>query len=265
MLIDVKNTIPIPAFENAGIGICVSNVSIVYRNGHIAIHDASFTVPVGSITALVGINGSGKSTLFKGIMGFIRLAEGNICVLGLSINAALRKNLVAYVPQSEDIDWNFPVLVKDVVMMGRYGHMGILRLARDRDQKSVAEALARVGISDLCKRQIGELSGGQRKRVFLARALAQGAQVILLDEPFAGVDIETEEAIMKLMNVLRDEGKVILISTHNLRSVPEFCDRTVFVKNTVLAQGPTHNVFTRSNLEKTFGGFLRVRLKTNAH
>ncbi|WP_438268403.1 manganese/iron ABC transporter ATP-binding protein [Mariluticola halotolerans] len=243
--------------ENAGAGIAVHDVTVTYRNGHTALRDASFETPTGTITALVGVNGSGKSTLFKAIMGFVRTAKGSISVLGMSVPEALKKSIVAYVPQAEEVDWSFPVLVEDVVMMGRYGHMNMLRMPRDADRHAVDEALERVGMSSFRKRQIGELSGGQRKRVFLARALAQNGQVILLDEPFTGVDVKTEEAIIILLKALRDEGRVMLVSTHNLGSVPEFCDRTVLVKNTVLAYGPTAEIFTHDNLEKTFGGVLR--------
>jgi len=238
-------------------GIIVSHATVTYRNGHTALRDASFTSPTGSITALVGVNGSGKSTLFKAIMGFVRLAHGDISVLGMPVAQALRQNIVAYVPQSEEVDWNFPVLVEDVVMMGRYGHMNWLRMARPVDHAAVATALERVGMAEYRERQIGELSGGQRKRVFLARALAQDARVILLDEPFTGVDVKTEDAIITLLRDLRDEGRVMLVSTHNLGSVPEFCDRTVLLRNTVLAYGPTPETFTQENLTLAFGGVLR--------
>jgi manganese/iron transport system ATP-binding protein len=170
---------------------------------------------------------------------------------------ALSRNLVAYVPQSEEVDWNFPILVEDVVMMGRYGHMNFLRIPGRRDRKAVDDALARVNMSDFRKRQIGELSGGQKKRVFLARALAQESDVILLDEPFTGVDLTTEEQIITLLTELRREGKVMLVSTHDLGSVPHFCDYSVFVKGTVIAFGPTDTTFTEANLEKAFGGALR--------
>ncbi len=251
-----------PAFaaspdEAGDSGLMVTGATVTYRNGHTALRDASFEIPTGTITALVGVNGSGKSTLFKAIMGFVRLAKGEISILGLPVAQALKKNLVAYVPQSEDVDWNFPVLVEDVVMMGRYGHMNMMRIARAADHEAVSTALARVGMSDFRKRQIGELSGGQKKRVFLARALAQDGRVILLDEPFTGVDVKTEDAIVTLLRSLRDEGRVMLVSTHNLGSVPEFCDRTVLIKGTVLAYGSTAETFTQANLEKTFGGVLR--------
>ncbi|SQD78040.1 manganese/iron ABC transporter ATP-binding protein [Moritella yayanosii] len=238
-------------------GLEVNDISVTYRNGHTALYNASFSLPKGSITALVGINGSGKSTLFKAIMGFVTLAKGSVNILGMPVKKALKSNLVAYVPQSEEIDWNFPILVEDVVMMGRYGHMNMLRIAKPNDHDKVNMALDRVSMGEFKHRQIGELSGGQKKRVFLARALAQESQVILLDEPFTGVDVKTEEQIMALLRELRGEGKVILVSTHNLGSVPEFCDRTVLINRTILDAGLTKDVFTQDNLQKTFGGVLR--------
>ena len=242
---------------SVGTGIITKDVTVIYRNGHAALRDASFEIPKGTITALVGVNGAGKSTLFKAIMGFVPIAKGEILVLGLPAKTALKKNIVAYVPQAEEVDWTFPVLVDDVVMMGRYGHMGFLRRPSQADRDAVVRALARVNMLDFRDRQIGELSGGQRKRIFLARALAQEGQVILLDEPFTGVDVQTEDAIITLLREMRDEGRVILVSTHNLGSVSEFCDRTVLVKETVLAYGPTEQTFTHKNLEIAFGGVLR--------
>lgn len=238
-------------------GIVVNGVTVTWRNGHTALRNASFTVPGGSIAALVGVNGSGKSTLFKAIMGFVRLTAGKISVLAIPTRQALRKNLVAYVPQSEEVDWSFPVLVEDVVMMGRYGHMGMLRIAKGRDRQIVTDALERVDMVDFRYRQIGELSGGQKKRVFLARAIAQQGEVILLDEPFTGVDVKTEAKIISLLKELRAEGKTMLVSTHNLGSVTAFCDYTVMVKGTVLASGPTDTTFTAENLEQAFSGVLR--------
>jgi manganese/iron transport system ATP-binding protein len=238
-------------------GIVAQDVTVTYRNGHTALWNASFAIPRGTVTALVGVNGAGKSTLFKAIMGFVPAAQGQIRILGQEVKTALARNLVAYVPQSEEVDWAFPVLVEDVVMMGRYGHMGFLRRPKAADHAAVDQALRRVNMQDFRHRQIGELSGGQRKRVFLARALAQDGQVILLDEPFTGVDVKTEEQIIALLRELRDEGRVMLVSTHNLGSVPEFCDRTVLVKGTVLAHGLTETTFTRENLEQAFGGVLR--------
>ncbi len=243
--------------SNLGTGITTTNLSVTYRNGHTALRNASFEIPNGTITALVGVNGAGKSTLFKALMGFIPPATGEINILGMSVKNALKKNIVAYVPQAEEVDWSFPVLVEDVVMMGRYGHMGFLRNPKKADLQSVTSALERVDMINFRHHQIGELSGGQRKRVFLARALAQNGQVVLLDEPFTGVDVQTEEAIIQLLREMRDEGKIILVSTHNLGSVPEFCDRSILVKQTILAHGPTDTTFTRENLELAFGGVLR--------
>ena len=246
-----------PGGSDGADGIEAVDVTVTYRNGYTALRNATFAIPRGTITALVGVNGAGKSTLFKAIMGFVPAARGTIRLLGLEVKEALKRNLVSYVPQAEEVDWTFPVLVEDVVMMGRYGHMGFLRRPSRTDRAAVDVALERVGMQDYRKRQIGELSGGQKKRVFLARALAQDGQVILLDEPFTGVDVKTEEQIVALLRDLREEGRVMLVSTHNLGTVPEFCDRTVLVKGTVLAYGPTETTFTRENLELAFGGVLR--------
>ena len=238
-------------------GIRAEGVTVTYRNGHTALIDASFAIPTGTITALVGVNGAGKSTLFKALMDFVPVSRGTVEILGQPVAKALKNQSIAYVPQAEEVDWSFPVLVEDVVMMGRYGHMGFLRHARPQDHEAVTAALKRVNMTEFRNRQIGELSGGQKKRVFLARALAQDAKVILLDEPFTGVDVKTEEQIIALLRTLRDEGRVMLVATHNLGSVPEFCDRVVMVKGTVLTHGLTEDVFTPENLRMAFGGVLR--------
>lgn len=233
------------------------DLTVIYANGHVALRDMSFALRGGTITGLVGVNGSGKSTLFKAIMGFVRPTRGTIRIGGGAVAEALRRNMIAYVPQSEDVDWNFPVLVEDVVMMGRYGHMGFLRIPSQVDRQKVTDALARVGMSAFRARQIGELSGGQKKRVFLARALAQESTIILLDEPFTGVDVTTEAAIVELLRDLRAQGHLILVSTHNLGSVPEFCDHVLLINRGLIAAGPTAETFTQANLEATFGGVLR--------
>ena len=161
--------------------LIVENVSVTYRNGEVGLNDATFCIPSGSIAGLVGVNGAGKSTLFKVIMGFVSASDGHVSIFGQSVKSALKQNRIAYVPQSEEVDWTFPVLVEDVVMMGRYGRMNWLRLPKPNDHIAVENALDRVGMADFRKRQIGELSGGQRKRVFLARAIAQKSKLILLD------------------------------------------------------------------------------------
>ncbi len=243
-------------------GIEASNLTVVYRNGNVALENVNFEIPTSTICALVGINGSGKSTLFKAIMGFVPVTVGQVDILGQPAGKVLARNTVAYVPQNEEVDWNFPVLVEDVVMMGRYGHMGLLRIPSKLDRLKVDHALARVGMSEYRKRQIGELSGGQKKRVFLARALAQEGKVILLDEPFTGVDVNSEDAIIELLRSLRDDGHVILVSTHNLGSVPQFCDQVILINRTVLDYGETEAVFTQTNLHRAFGGTLRFHVLT---
>ncbi|WP_304622738.1 MULTISPECIES: manganese/iron ABC transporter ATP-binding protein [unclassified Pantoea] len=231
----------------------VNQVSVTYRNGHTALRDATFSVPASSIAALVGVNGAGKSTLFNAIMGFVPLTAGSVTLAEMPVKRALKQNLVAYVPQSEEVDWHFPVRVEDVVMMGRYGYMNMLRLPRAVDKQCVDEALTRVGMGAYRERQIGELSGGQKKRVFLARALAQDARIILLDEPFTGVDVNTEAAIITLLRELRNEGRTMLVSTHDLNAVPEYCDRCVLVNTTVIASGLLAEAFTADHLARAFG------------
>lgn len=235
----------------------VNDVTVTYNNGHVALYDASFQLAEGTICALVGVNGSGKSTLFKAVMGFLKPAKGSVRIADHSVEDAQRKNWVAYVPQAEEVDWNFPVSVWDVVLMGRYGYMNFLRIPSAQDKRIAMESLERVKMQEYRHRQIGELSGGQKKRVFLARALAQDGRVMLLDEPFTGVDVRTESAIIDLLRELRKDGHIILVSTHNLGSVPDFCDQVVLINRTVLAFGPTAEVFTEENLSRAFGGVLR--------
>jgi manganese/iron transport system ATP-binding protein len=240
-----------------GASLSVQDVTVTYPSGVTALEKATFELGAGTICGLVGVNGSGKSTLFKAIMGFVDPRRGAVRIGGLPAREALKRGYVAYVPQSEDVDWNFPVLVEDVVMMGRYGHMNFLRIPSAVDKRKVGEALERVGMTAYRHHQIGELSGGQKKRVFLARALAQEGRVILLDEPFTGVDVKTEIAIVDLLRQLRASGHLMLVSTHNLGSVPDFCDHVVLLNRVVLAAGPTARTFTQKNLELAFGGVLR--------
>ena len=236
----------------------VEEVTVAY-NGKVALHGANLELRAGSISGLVGMNGSGKSTLFKAIMGFVKPTNGRVLIKGMSMRKAQKQNLVAYIPQSEDVDWNFPINVQDVVMMGRYGYMNCLRIPGENDRHAVAESLARTNMTELKLRQIGELSGGQKKRAFVARALAQQAQVILLDEPFAGVDVKTEKALIQLLVELRNMGHTILISTHDLSSISTFCDDVVLINRTILAYGPTEEVFTEENISRTFGGMIPAK------
>ena len=167
---------------------------------------------------------------------------------------AQKQQLMAYVPQADEVDWHFPISVYDVVMMGRYGYMNLFRIPSRRDRRIVMESLARVDMSELKDRQIGELSGGQKKRAFLARALAQEGKVILLDEPFTGVDVKTEKSVVNLLLQLRNEGHTVLVSTHDLASISTFCDRVILLNQTILAAGTTADTFTEDNLIMTFGG-----------
>jgi manganese/iron transport system ATP-binding protein len=233
----------------------VEDVSVAYSEGLLALRNANLRLEAGSICGLIGLNGSGKSTLFKTIMGFLPPMAGRVRVLGRSSREARQEGLIAYVPQSEEVDWNFPVSVWDVVLMGRYGHMNRLRIAKKTDLELVAQSLERVGMGAFAKRQIGELSGGQKKRAFLARALAQQGQMMLFDEPFGGVDATTEEVIIRLLTELRSQGHTVLISTHDLDSVKSFCDQVALIANrTVLEYGDTETVFTPNNLMRVFGG-----------
>ena len=235
------------------ISIDIEDVTVAY-NGKVALQSASLQLKAGTICGLVGMNGSGKSTLFKAIMGFVKPTSGRVLINRLPIRQVQKKNLVAYVPQSEEVDWNFPVSVHDVVMMGRYGYMNILRIPKTHDRSVVQTSLERVEMWQLQDRQIGELSGGQKKRTFFARALAQESTVLLLDEPFAGVDIKTEKMMINLLMELRQKGYTILISTHDLASIKTFCDQVVLINRTILAYGNTADVFTEENLSRTFGG-----------
>lgn len=235
-----------------GTGVDVDGVTVAYH-GVVALRDVSVRLRPGTICGLVGMNGSGKSTLFKAIMGFVTTQRGRVLVGGLLPCAVQKRGLVAYVPQSEEVDWAFPVSVEDVVMMGRYGYMSPLRIPRRADREAVAQALDRVAMTDLAGRQIGELSGGQKKRAFLARALAQQATVLLLDEPFAGVDVTTQSLVTDLLVELRSAGRTMLVSTHDLPSVTEFCDDVVLLNRTVVAHGSAAEVMTEEHLAMTFG------------
>jgi ABC-type Mn2+/Zn2+ transport system ATPase subunit len=235
------------------ISIDIENVTVAYH-GKVALHGASLQLEAGTICGLVGMNGAGKSTLFKAIMGFVKPVTGRVLVNGLPIRQVQKKSLVAYVPQSEEVDWQFPVSVYDVVMMGRYGYMNLLRIPKLSDKQAVRESLERVEMWQMRDRQIGELSGGQKKRAFFARALAQQGTTLLLDEPFAGVDIKTEKMMIDLLIELRQAGHTVLISTHDLASITTFCDKVVLINRNILAYGDTSEVFTEENLSRAFGG-----------
>lgn len=232
--------------------IAVEQVSVHY-GGVSALDRVSFVLERAQVCGLIGVNGSGKSTLFRFLMGLVSAQQGSVSLFGLSSTAARKERLVAYVPQSEDVDWNFPVSVQDVVMMGRYAHMGTLRLPSRADRVAVDSALDRVGLTALRTRQIGELSGGQKKRAFVARGIAQDAQLLLLDEPFAGVDKTSEATMIELLRELKEEGRTALVSTHDLAGLPHLCDRAILLHQRILAEGTPGNVLTSANLARAFG------------
>jgi manganese transport system ATP-binding protein len=227
---------------------------IVVRYGEVvALDGAALTLRQGTVTGLVGMNGAGKSTLFQAIMGVVPLERGRVLIDGGPARDARRAARVSHVPQSETIDWSFPISVVDTVMMGRYGRLGVARRARAVDRTAVAEALARVELADLSERQIGRLSGGQRKRAFVARAIAQDAPLLLLDEPFAGVDARSESLIVQLLRELAAEGRTILVSTHDLPALPRLADDVVLLRQKVLFHGPTAEGLRSDRLASAFG------------
>lgn len=245
-------------------GIVVSGVSVRYRD-IVALDDVHLTVTPGRVTALIGMNGSGKSTLFKSITGLVRPASGRVSVGGEPPAAARRHGLIGYVPQSEDVDWTFPVSVRDVVMMGRYGRLGPTRRPRPDDHRAVDDALERVELADLADRQIGQLSGGQRKRAFVARGIAQDAGVLLLDEPFAGVDKKSEATIVRLLRELAADGRPVLVSTHDLHALPSLADEAVLLLRRVVFQGTVDQALRPEMLARAFGLTDERPLTTEEH
>ena len=225
--------------------LTVDNLTVVYEQ-QVAVHDLCFDVPTGARVSVIGPNGAGKSTLMKAIMGLLPLQSGTI-----RCDAPL-----GYVPQYEDVNWDFPVTVRDVVMMGRTRHIGWLRWPNSAHWKAVEKALDRVGMADLADRQVGELSGGQRRRVFIARALAQEAEVLVLDEPFSGVDARAEGEIMQVLDDLHTAGMTILLSTHDLDLAFQRFDRVMALHHHMVAYGPPAEVYNRATLAQLYGSRL---------
>lgn len=225
----------------------------VHYGDVLALDSATVSIDAGQVCGLIGMNGSGKSTLFKAIMGLVHLDRGSVLIDGDSPAQARKSGVIGYVPQSEDVDWSFPLSVCDVVMMGRYGRQGWTRRPSRVDQHAVDEALDRVELTDFAARQVGALSGGQRKRAFVARGIAQGATIMLLDEPFAGVDKRSEATISTLLRSLSAEGRTILISTHDLHALTDLCDEAILLMRKVLLQGHPCEVLKPDNLALAFG------------
>lgn len=232
--------------------IAVRDVTVRYRDV-LALDGASFELNAGTVCGLVGMNGSGKSTLLSTILGLVRPESGEVRIDGADPHLARGAGAIAYVPQSERVDWSFPLNVRDVVMMGRYGRLGFTRRPRDPDRRAVAEALERVELAELAERQIGRLSGGQRKRAFVARGIAQEARILLLDEPFAGVDRKSQASMSALLRELAAEGATVLIATHDLAGLPELCDEAVLLMHRVLVHDTPTEVLRPDNLALAFG------------
>jgi manganese transport system ATP-binding protein len=232
--------------------IAVEGVSVRYGDV-VALDGVDLELQPGRVCALIGMNGSGKSTLLKAIVGLVRPTRGTVLLGGEDPAAARRRGALAYVPQSEDVDWRFPVSVRDVVMMGRYGRQGPTRRPSADDRAAVDDALARVDLTGLADRQIGRLSGGQRKRAFVARGIAQDAGILLLDEPFAGVDKPSEATIVRLLRDLAAEGRTVLVTTHDLAAVATLADEAVLLLRRVLVHGTPAEVLTPENLGRAFG------------
>ncbi len=240
---------------NTSIPIEVHDLTVAYHHRPV-LWDVDVTFPEGKLIAIVGPNGAGKSTLIKAIMGLVPLASGHVEVYGKPSSQG--RTAVAYVPQRGSVDWDFPTTALDVVLMGRYGQMGIFGRPRKRDKEIAAQCLEKVGMQDYANRQISQLSGGQQQRVFIARALAQQARVYLMDEPFAGVDASTERAIVTLLRDLREQGSTVICVHHDLQTVPEYFDNVLLLNMRCVAFGPVEDVFTQENIHKTYGGHLSL-------
>lgn len=234
-----------------GLALHVEDLTVAYE-GKPALWDIDLNVPPGVMAAIIGPNGAGKSTLLKTVLGLTRATAGHICVHG----RAPRHNLhrIGYVPQRSAVDWDFPTTVLDVVMMGRYGHLGWLRWPGRDERERAMTALQTVQMDHLAERQISQLSGGQQQRVFLARALVQEADVYFLDEPLAGVDATTERVIVQLLKQLRDAGKTVIVVHHDLQTVRDYFDWLVILNVRVIAQGRVEEVYTGEYLRRAYGG-----------
>ena len=233
----------------------IHDMTVAYHRKPV-LWDVDLTAPEGKLIGIVGPNGAGKSTLIKAVLGLVPLASGRVEFYGRPY--ARQRHLVGYVPQRESVDWDFPVTALDVVMMGTYGGLGWFRRPGARQRRQAHQCLAQVDMEPLGRRQIRQLSGGQQQRVFLARALAQDAQIYFMDEPFAGVDAATEQAIVGLLQSLRHSGKTVLVVHHDLQTVRDYFDHVILLNMRLIAEGPTETTFTPENLNKTYAGRLTV-------
>jgi manganese/zinc/iron transport system ATP- binding protein len=235
--------------------ILIENLRVSYNSTPVLI-GIDLHIDSGLLVGILGPNGAGKSTLFKAIMGLVPIDRGRILVDGDSIDN--KRSSIAYVPQKESIDWDYPITVEEVALIGRYPHLGLIRRPGKADMRIVQKGLQAVGIEHLAKRQIGQLSGGQQQRVFLARALVQEADILLLDEPFVGVDAATEETVLSLVKKLKEEGRTIVIVSHDLGKASENFDRLALINQRLVAYGPVGEVFVPELLNQAYGGRLTM-------
>lgn len=246
----------VPVHERA---IEVHDLTVAYRQKPV-LWGVDFSLPKGQLIGLVGPNGAGKSTLLKAILNLVPTASGWVKIFNQPYHT--QRHRIGYVPQRESVDWDFPTDALDVVLMGRYGRVGLFRRPSRADRDIARACLEKVGMADYADRQISQLSGGQQQRVFLARALAQDAEIYLMDEPFAGVDATTERSIVALLTQLKSEGKTVLVVHHDLQTIPEYFDWVVLLNMRLIAAGPTETTFTEENLRKTYGGRLTAMAQT---
>lgn len=233
----------------------IHNLTVSYERKPV-LWDIDLSIPKGALVGIIGPNGAGKSTLIKAVMGLLPLSSGYVKLMDKNLDEVRDK--VSYVPQRESVDWDFPISVFEVVLMGRYGKMGLMRRPSKKDKEVAQQSLEQVGMSAFASRQISQLSGGQQQRVFLARALAQEADLYLMDEPFVGVDAATESAIITLLREMREKGKTVIVVHHDLQSAAEYFDWTVLLNMRLVASGKTKTTLTPSLLEETYGGRLTV-------
>lgn len=246
---------PLGSEHLADAALSIHDMTVAYHKKPV-LWDVDVDVPPRKLVGLVGPNGAGKSTLIKAVMNLVPRVSGQVLVFGKPYEQ--NRNRVGYVPQRESVDWDFPVSALDVVCMGCYGRIGWLRPVSLKYRREAMQALDRVGLADLARRQISQLSGGQQQRTFLARALVQNADLYLMDEPFAAVDAATERAIVQVLRDLRAAGKTVVVVHHDLQTVPEYFDQVIMINMRIVAHGPTEQVFTNENLQRTYGGKLTL-------
>jgi manganese/zinc/iron transport system ATP- binding protein len=233
----------------------IHDMTVAYHRKPV-LWDIDLEVPEGKLVGIVGPNGAGKTTLIKAVLGLLPLASGKVEIYGQPYTQ--QRHLIGYVPQRESVDWDFPVTVGDVVLMGTYGRLGWFRRPGRTERDVAKRCLAQVGMSEFANRQIRQLSGGQQQRVFLARALAQEARVYFMDEPFSGVDAATETAIIELLQNLRSERKTVFVVHHDLQTVRSYFDYVILLNMRLVACGPSETTFTPANLHETYGGRLTI-------